>query len=219
MTTVEAPAIGSLIADLGRSRSCRRGELLFLEGDHSRHVYACVEGRIRLFVSLPSGQELLIGMKTAGDEFGELSAIDGRPRSASARALERSVVAELSSEAFLRAIADRPEYWLSVCQSLSAQLRRANDRLIERNSSSATVRAGRKLVELASLMMRHGDGGGGDVFELPMTQSDLAEWIGATRESTARALSRFRRAGLIETCRGRIVVLDVVGLDHLMSAI
>ena len=140
MTTVEAPAIGSLIADLGRSRSCRRGELLFLEGDHSRHVYACVEGRIRLFVSLPSGQELLIGMKTAGDEFGELSAIDGRPRSASARALEPSVVAELSSEVFLRAIADRPEYWLSVCQSLSAQLRRANDRLIERNSSSATVR-------------------------------------------------------------------------------
>jgi CRP-like cAMP-binding protein len=72
------------------------------------------------------------------------------------------------------------------------------------------------LVELASLMMRHG---GGDVFELPMTQSDLAEWIGATRESTARALAQFRRAGLIETCRGRIVVLDVVGLDALVSAV
>jgi CRP-like cAMP-binding protein len=72
------------------------------------------------------------------------------------------------------------------------------------------------LVELASLMMRHGDGG--TAFELPMTQSDLAESIGATRESTARALAQFRRAGLIETCRGRIVVLDVVGLDALMSA-
>jgi CRP/FNR family cyclic AMP-dependent transcriptional regulator len=215
MTTVEAPAIGFLVADLGRRRSLVPGEFLFLEGDHSASVYACVEGRIRLFVSLPSGQELLLGMKTTGDEFGELSAIDGRPRSASARAVEPSVVAELPSDRFLRAISERPEYWLSVCQSLSAQLRRANDRLIARNSSSATVRTGRMLVELASLMMRHG--GGGDVFELPMTQSDLAEWIGATRESTARALAQFRRAGLIETCRGRIVVLDVVGLDALVS--
>jgi CRP/FNR family cyclic AMP-dependent transcriptional regulator len=186
METVDLPAVGFLVADLGRPRSLAPGEILFLEGDHSASVYAVVEGRIRLFVSLPSGQELLLGMKVPGDEFGELSAIDGRPRSASAMATDRSVVAELPSDRFLRAISDRPEYWLTVCQSLSAQLRRANDRLIARNSSSATVRTGRMLVELASLMMRHG--GGGDVFELPMTQSDLAEWIGATRESTARAL-------------------------------
>ena len=214
METVDLPAVGFLVADLGRPRSLAPGEILFLEGDHSASVYAVVEGRIRLFVSLPSGQELLLGMKTAGDEFGELSAIDGRPRSASAMATDRSIVAELSSDRFLSAISDRPEYWLSVCQNLSAQLRRANDRLIARNSSSATVRTGRMLIELASLMMRHG---GGTVFELPMTQSDLAESIGATRESTARALARFRRAGLIETCRGRIVVHDVVGLDELLS--
>lgn len=216
METVDLPAVGFLVADLGRPRSLAPGEILFLEGDHSASVYAVVEGRIRLFVSLPSGQELLLGMKVPGDEFGELSAIDGRPRSASAMASERSVVAELPSDRFLSAISDRPEYWLTVCQSLSAQLRRANDRLIARNSSSATVRTGRMLIELASLMMRHGDGAC-DVFELPMTQSDLAESIGATRESTARALAQFRRAGLIETCRGRIVVHDVVGLDELLS--
>ena len=72
------------------------------------------------------------------------------------------------------------------------------------------------LVELASLMMRHG--GQADSYELPLTQTDLAGWIGATRESTARALARFRRAGFVRTGRGQIVVLDVLGLNELVSA-
>ena len=214
---VDAPTLGSVIAGLGRRRTYAPGESLFLEGDDSHSVYACIAGRVRIFVSLPSGQELLLGFKVPGEGFGELSALDGRPRSASAVAMGHTVVAELASDQFLQAIADRPDLWVAICQSLSAQLRRANDRLIARTSSSATVRTGRMLVELASLMMRHGDCV--DTFEVPITQTDLAEWIGATRESTARALARFRRAGLVETSRGRIVVLDVVGLDNLLAAV
>jgi CRP-like cAMP-binding protein len=105
---------------------------------------------------------------------------------------------------------------MSVCQSLSAELRRANHRLVTRNSNSATVRTGQMLVELASLMMRHD--GESEMYEIPLTQNDLAGWIGATRESTARALARFRRAGLVRTGRGQIVVLDVLGLSELVAA-
>jgi CRP-like cAMP-binding protein len=71
------------------------------------------------------------------------------------------------------------------------------------------------LVELASLKMRHA--GPSSSFQLALTQNDLAGWIGATRESTARALARFRRAGLVETGRGYITVLDVVGLNQLVA--
>jgi CRP-like cAMP-binding protein len=152
-----------------------------------------------------------------GDEFGELSALDGRPRSASAAAIGPTVVAELRSDRFLEVLTDEPHLFVAVCQNLSAQLRRANDRLVARNTNSATVRTGRMLVELASLMMRHS--GSSPSYEVPITQSDLADWIGATRESTARALAGFRRAGLVETCRGRIVVLDVLGLNAFVSAI
>ena len=109
-----------------------------------------------------------------------------------------------------------PHLSVSVCRSLSAELRRANDRLVTLNSNSATVRTGRMLVELASLMMRHG--GDAETYTLPLTRTDLAGWIGATRESTARALTRFRRAGLVRTCRGQIVVLDVLGLNELVPA-
>lgn len=217
METVRQPTVASVVDQLGRRRTCAPGELLFVEGDRSSSVYVCITGRVRIFLTLPSGRELLIGMKTAGEEFGELSAIDGCARSASAAAVGPTTVAVLSADRFRRAVDDWPSMSAAVCRSLSAQLRRANDRLATRNSDSAVVRTGRMLVELSSLMMRHGPAE--DAYEVDITQSDLADWIGATREATARALARFRRAGLIETCRGRIVVLDVVGLDRFVAGL
>jgi CRP/FNR family cyclic AMP-dependent transcriptional regulator len=215
MHDVRHASVGDAIADLGQRRTYAPGELLFVEGDHSHSVYVCLEGRVRIFLTMPSGRELLIGIKSPGEEFGELSALDGRPRSASAAALDPTVVAEIRADRFLELLHDEPQLSIAVCQSLSAELRRANDRLVTRNSDSAVVRTGRMLVELASMKMRHGGPSGR--FELALTQSDLAGWIGATRESTARALARFRRAGLVETGRGCIIVLDVVGLNQLVA--
>ena len=217
MDTAVQSTVGHVIADLGRLRTYASGDLLFVEGDHSHTVYVCIEGRVRVFLTMPSGRELLVGIKLPGDEFGELSALDGRPRSASASAIGPTVVAELRADRFIEALTDEPHLFVAVCQNLSAQLRLANDRLVVRNSNSATVRTARMLVELASLMMRHS--GSSSSYEVPITQSDLADWIGATRESTARALAGFRRAGLVETCRGRIVVLDVLGLNEFVSAV
>lgn len=216
MNAVEYSTIGDAITDLGVHRACGAGDLLFVEGERSHSVYACIEGRVRIFLTTPSGRELLVGIKEPGDEFGELSALDGRPRSASAAAIDSAVVAILPADRYLDLLLGAPQLSVSVCQSLSAELRRANDRLVMRDSCSATVRTGRMLVELASLMMRHS--GQADSYELPLTQTDLAGWIGATRESTARALARFRRAGLVRTGRGHIVVLDVLGLNDLVSA-
>ena len=216
MNAVEYSTIADAITDLGVARAYDAGDLLFVEGERSHSVYACVEGRVRIFLTTPSGRELLVGIKEPGDEFGELSALDGRARSASAAAIDSTVVAVLPADRYLDLLLSAPHLSVAVCQSLSAELRRANDRLVVRDSCSATVRTGRMLVELASLMMRHG--GQADSYELPLTQTDLAGWIGATRESTARALARFRRAGFVRTGRGQIVVLDVLGLNELVSA-
>jgi len=216
MHVVEFSTIGDAITDLGRRRSYAPGDVLFVEGDDSHSVYVCLEGRVRIFLTTRSGRELLVGIKSPGDDFGELSALDGRPRSASAAAIDRTVVAVLPAALYMELLLRAPHLSVSVCRSLSAELRRSNDRLVTRNSNSATVRTGRMLVELTSMMMRHG--GESETYELPLTQSDLAGWIGATRESTARALARFRRAGLVRTGRGQIVVLDVLGLNELVSA-
>lgn len=214
-TTVDSATVGRAIAERGGRRVFDAGEVLFLEGDRSEHVYVCLEGAVRIFLSLPSGRELMIGIKGPGQEFGELSAFDGRPRSASAAALEPSVVSVLPGPRFVELLRERPVLSAMMFEHLSVQLRRANARLVAQHADSALVRTGRMLVELSSLMMRHGQPT--DSYEVPITQDDLACWIGATRESTARALARFRRAGLVETSRGCITVCDVVGLDRMIA--
>ncbi|MDJ0769234.1 MAG: Crp/Fnr family transcriptional regulator [Ilumatobacter sp.] len=210
MVTTSTLTVGGFIAARGRHVEFAAGQPLFFEGDRSHSVYACVEGRIRVFVTLPSGRELIIGMKEAGEEFGELSAIDERPRSASAIAIERSVVAHLPGERFLDDLQHEPDLAVAMLRSLAAQLRRANARLRARNGDSALVRTGQLLIELSSLKLRH-DRQAAHI-ELPITQADIAEWTGATRESTARALGELRRDGVIDTGRGRIVVRDVAAL-------
>ncbi len=208
--------VGSLIASRGHRRAIPAGGTIFMEGDRSHSVFACLEGRVRIFVNLPSGRELVIGVKMPGQEFGELSAIDERPRSACAAAIEASVVAQMSGVEFVDELVRTPPLAALLLGSLADQLRRANARLSARNSDTTAVRAGHMILELAGLAARHGERGG--PISLPITQLDLAEWIGATRESTARALAGFRSAGVLDTCRGRIVIRDLAGLAELVRS-
>ena len=119
MNALVQAAVGEVIADLGRRRSYAPGDLLFVEGDHSHDVYVCLEGRVRIFLTMPSGRELLVGIKLPGDEFGELSALDGRPRSASAAAIDQTVVAELPRAASsTRSSINHTSRWRSVRTSV-----------------------------------------------------------------------------------------------------
>ena len=204
--------LGAFLAAEGRRARLGAGEYLFHEGDRSLSVYACVEGRIKISLTLPSGRELLLGMKFPGQEFGELSAIDERPRSAAASAAEPSIVATMSGPEFLTRLQDHPDLAFAVLRNLAEQLRHANARLSARNADRIVVRVGTRLLELADLYRRHA-GGSGRV-DLPISQTDLANWVGTSRESTSRALSELRRDGAIRTGRGTISVLDVAALER-----
>ena len=201
------PSVGEFISQRGRSRSYELGEPLFHEGDRAANVYACVSGAVKVYATVPSGRELVFGIKLPGDEFGELSAIDERPRSAGARAYEPCTVAQMPGQDFIAGLQEHPYLAISVLRNLAAQLRRTNARFSARNSDGALVRVGHRLLELTGLMLRHSDQP--DRLELSITQLELADWIGATRESTARALATFRRHGILSTGRGIIVVHDV----------
>jgi CRP-like cAMP-binding protein len=216
MTTPALATVGDFIATRGHTATLERAEPLFFEGDRSLSVYACVAGRIRVFVTLPSGRDLVLGMKQPTEAFGELSAIDGRPRSASAVAAEPSVVAHMDGRRFLDELNQAPELAVAVLRGLADQLRRANARLRARNGESTFARTGHMLVEMCSLKMRHDPRPG--AIELDITQDDLADWIGATRESTARALGRYRSAGVLRTSRGRIAIDDLHGVVALIES-
>ncbi len=188
----------------GRRRRLTAGQVLFREADLSTSVFVCVSGRVRLVVSAVAGRELLLDVLVPGDVFGDLSAIDGLGRSASAVAMDESVVVELSGADYLDAVRASPELALSSLRGLARQLRRANARIRAGETETVAARTAHLLLELADRFAGSGPGAA----TVPITQSDLADWLGTTRESAARALGDLRRAGVITTGRSRIVLSD-----------
>lgn len=202
--------VASMLADHGRRRRLVRGEVLFHETDLSTSVYECVGGRIRLVVSAVAGRELLLDVVPPGDVFGELSAIDSGGRSTTAVAMEPSEVVELSGAEYLVALRSNPELAIVSLRGLARQLRRANARISAGETETVAAPTAHLLLELAERFARTDSAGAHAV--VPITQSDFAEWLGATRETTARALAGLRRAGVITTARSRIVVNDCAAL-------
>jgi CRP/FNR family cyclic AMP-dependent transcriptional regulator len=209
-----AQQLGALVLSLGAPIALPAGEALFSEGDRSGSVYACRAGRLKITVSTPGGDELLLGWKGPGEGFGELSALDGAPRSARVVAVVDSELASIGRAEFVDALRRTPEVAVALLVELSAHLRGSNDRVAAYKSERIPVSVAQRLIELSAQLERHGGGRVGG--EITVTHDDLAGWVGATRESTTRALAMFRRQGLIETGRGRIVVLDRAGLERIV---
>ena len=203
------------IVELGTPLRRPSGATIFNEGDSSTSVYAIVSGRVRIEVSTPSGNRLVIAAKGPGEIFGEFGALDGAPRSASALAVEPVFLVQLATAGFLELLEREPTLSVSLLQTLSGQLRQAVRRVTLRNSADTTTRLAHRLADLAD---RFGEYNDETIdIELTITQDDLAGWIGATRESTARSLRSLRERGLVTTGRKRVSVPDVEALRRVSS--
>ena len=213
----EAMTLTTVVSERGHRMTIKSGQVLFREGDESNAVYAVISGRINISISTPVGRDVLLGIKVSGQVFGELSALDRLKRSATATATETTILAHLQGNMFLDEVARTPMLASLVIRELSAQLRRANARIATRDTDNTTVRVGHLLVELAEKFRRHASGPG--PITLPITQDELAAWVGSTREATARSLATYRRDGLIETGRQKIAIPDVTQLSKAIAAL
>jgi CRP-like cAMP-binding protein len=199
----------------GRSRRFRARQCLFREGDPGDHVIAVLDGRIKVSVQTRSGREILLAVKEPGDLVGELSAIDGRPRSATATALEPVDALVVTSPSFVEFVEGHPRIAVRLLRTLAAQIRDADRRSVDRDTGDITCRVARRLVDLAERLGEHR--GSGVEVTLALSQDDLAAWVGATREATSRALGRLRADGWLTTGRQRIVLTDLPALRRRAS--
>lgn len=188
----------------------RAGDVVFREGDPAGAVYGVLAGRVRIEVTTPSGGRLVLGVKEPGDLLGELGALDGSARSATAVAIEDVRLVQASVDAFLRALEEEPGLAVDLLRRMSQDLRHAIGRTTARNSADTTQRLAMLLCDLSQ---RYGEvNGTGIDIDLALTQDDVAGWIGATREATARSLRTLRDRGCVSTGRRRIGVTDIAGL-------
>jgi CRP/FNR family cyclic AMP-dependent transcriptional regulator len=207
------------IADLrrrGTYRTYGRGDGLFHELQATSHVVVIETGQVKVTRADASGYESLLAFHGPGDLIGEQAAIDGRPRSASILALSPVGAHAVSAQDFLSWLRERPEASLAVMRLLSGRLRDADRQRAEFGSLGVPGRISSRLVELAE---RFGEEvPGGIAISLPLSQEELAGWVGASREATVKALAVLRREGAVLTDRRALTVCDLDALRRRAGA-
>ena len=190
----------------GRRRRYPGGTALFREGEQSEGILVVLRGRVKVSFFTDEGREIVLSVRGPGDLLGELSTIDGEPRSATGTALGPVEALLVGADDFAAILEEHPRVGVLLLKMLSRRLREATRRRIEYGAFDTLGRVASRLVELAD---QYGeDSPAGVRILLPLTQVELAGWVGASREAVSLALRTLRRQGCVETHRRGITVLD-----------
>jgi len=194
-------------------RNYRRGATIFHKDDPGSTLYIIKTGQVKISTPSPEGEEAILAILTDGDFFGELSILDGKPRSASATAMEATQAFTLNRNDFLDVVRTEPELAIEILAALSDRLRRTNLLLEDAFFLDLPARLAKQLVELGE---RHGlETDMGLKIDIRLTQHDLASALGASRESVNRLLGQFQDQGLVSIAKQHIYILRLDELREL----
>ncbi|GAA1286487.1 Crp/Fnr family transcriptional regulator [Planotetraspora silvatica] len=189
----------------GRTRGWERGATVMNEGETADWVLVLTSGRVKVSSHTESGTEVVLAIRGPGALLGDMSALDGHPRSGTVTALEP--VEGIVVGDFPGFLNRHGRVAVLLMRLIVARLRDADRKRVEYGAYDTTGRVATRLVELAE---RYGEPVDGGVrVALPLSQDELAGWTGASREAVSKALRTLRDRGLIETGRLRVVVHDL----------
>lgn len=182
----------------------RRRERIYAPGDASDHVLILMSGAIKLSVESPEGREIILSFLHPGDVFGQLAMVDRGPRDHIATAYEHSMVYAIKGETLRRLIQEIPSVASEAMKLMGSELRSYRRRVEELLYKSAHARVAHTLLDLAG---HHGvRDADGVVIPLRLSQRDIANLVGLTRETVNFILKDLRQRNLIET-QGRSIRL------------
>jgi CRP/FNR family transcriptional regulator, cyclic AMP receptor protein len=209
LESLQGPDRDALTA-LGTRRAYRRGTAAFHERQEADAVLLVLAGHLKVTLTSPEGKEAVIAFRGPGELVGELAALDGGSRSATAVALEDSEALVIPASAFRDFLRAHPDAAMALLRTLSDRLREGAGRLLELSAYDTLGRLSARLVELAE---GHGEQTGDGIrIRLPLTQEELAGSIGASREAATKALQSLRELGWVRTGRREIEILDLSAL-------
>ncbi|HZI98145.1 MAG TPA: Crp/Fnr family transcriptional regulator [Actinomycetales bacterium] len=202
---LDAETAGSLAesmtqVELGRS------EVLFHEGDPGDRVYVITAGKIKLGRTAPDGRENLLAVLGPGEMFGELSLFDPGPRTATATAVSPVRMLALGHEDLQTWLSGRPEVARHLLQALAKRLRRTNEALADLVFTDVPGRVAKALLDLSRRFGKETDAG--MLVAHDLTQEELAQLVGASRETVNKALADFASRGWIRLEARAVVLLD-----------
>ena len=204
--SVATQRLRRLIEDVAVRTQLGAGEVLFSQGDAGDAVYVIERGEIEISVHSLDGRKLALDIQRDGEVFGEIALFGGN-RTAAAAALSDCVLRRIRRRDVMAAVESDPGLALDFIELLCGRLRALSEKLEERSFLPVPVRLANRLVYLDR---KFGNGG-----PLAISQADLAELVGATREAVAKTLAVWRGRGWIELARGSIRILRRDRLEEL----
>jgi CRP/FNR family transcriptional regulator, cyclic AMP receptor protein len=196
-----------LLARVARSKTFPRHAYVFYQDDPGDAAYLVRSGSITILLATSDGRELVISELSPGECFGELALLTRAPRSASAVARKESELVVLPRAEFLAELEREPKLMRQVLEVTAQRLRASTERERALAFLDAPARLARVLLEQDRAVSDKG--------YITLSQDELAQHIGVARQTTAKILGQWRRAGWILTGRGRIVLLDRAALRRL----
>lgn len=193
-----------------------RAQALFGEGDPSEAFFTVVEGRVKVFKTTADGKDLILELFGPGDPIGAVAVYEGRPYPASAVALEETACIVIPREHFFRLLEEHPTLVRGLLLSLTWRLVELTDRLAELTGGKMEPRFARLFLKLAEEEGR--DGPDGVRIPLPLSRQELADLGGTTVETAIRIMSRWGKAGVVETVEDGFVLRDRAALEALAWA-
>jgi CRP/FNR family transcriptional regulator, cyclic AMP receptor protein len=192
-------------------RTVAAGQTLFRQGDPGDGLYGILAGRVVVTVESAEGKELILNMFAPGDFFGEIALLDGKGRTANAVVREAGRLVFLPRGEFLPFLERRPALAVRMIALLCDRLRRTTQLFEDAALQDVPVRLAKQLSALAE---RQGIDAGETV---AISQAELAQTLGVSREIVSRHLGVWREAGLVELGRGRIRIRDRAPLHRIVA--
>ncbi len=189
-----------------------RGEVLFREGQRGDRLYVITVGKIKLGRTSSDGRENLLSIQGPGEMFGELSLFDPGPRTATATAVAESELIGLGNDQLYEFLQQRPAVSISLLAALARRLRRTNDSLSDLVFTDVPGRVAKALLDLSSRFGRPSDDG--ILVAHDLTQEELAQLVGASRETVNKALADFATRGWLKLEARAVLLLDVERLQR-----
>ncbi|MEO7059229.1 MAG: Crp/Fnr family transcriptional regulator [Lapillicoccus sp.] len=201
----------ALLTGMGTTRM-ERGDVLFREGDPGDTLYVIGEGKVKLGRTSADGRENLVAILGPGEMFGELSLFDPGPRTMTATAVAETQLMGLGNESLTGLLSGRPEVSKALLAALAQRLRRTNEHLADLVFTDVPGRVAKALLDLASRFGRPVEEG--VMVSHDLTQEELAQLVGASRETVNKALADFATRGWIKLEARAVLLLDVERLQR-----
>jgi len=203
-------ALSASTLDALRNRATRQSypanAWVLMLGHDSTSVLFVESGLLRIERPTTNGRTVLLELAGVGSTIGELGVITGESRSANVITAEPSEILSLRTGEFLSMLDEFSDFNRYVLSSLSDRIVALTSQLIEASERSATGRVAARLIEL--LDRSDVAGTSTPTLALPISQAELGQWAGLSREGTAKALRELRESKIVKTARMRITILD-----------